>query len=256
MVQEAELREAIDTTAEVETPEHVRFHHRIAGPAKRGLAYGLDLLARASILALILFIAAISGLSAGDSLAHASMGVFLVVYFLLDWAYYVFFETLWDGRTPGKRAFRLRVVTDRGLPLRFGDSLLRNLLRAADFLPFGYAIGLVVMGRDRRFRRLGDLVAGTLVITEDRHAVGSQLRLEPPPTPQELRSLPQRLPLSGDEIDAIELFLRRSGRLSRRRQAELADLVAPIFSKRIGVRYKDEVRFLGLLHHRAREKGG
>jgi hypothetical protein len=112
------------------------------------------------------------------------------------------------------------------------------------------------MGRDPRFRRLGDLAAGTIVIAEERYAVAGPLRLTPPPTAAELKSIPQRVPLSGEELDAIELFLRRVGKLSPARENELAEMVAPVFAKRLGVRYKDATRFLGLLHHRAREQQG
>jgi hypothetical protein len=180
--------------------------------------------------------------------------VVLVVVFLVEWVYYVLFEALWSGRTPGKRVLSLRVVTEGGHPLRFGDSLLRNLVRAADILPFAYAIGLVVMGRDARFRRLGDLVAGTLVIHEHEVVLAAPLRLVPPPTHAELGALPQRLPLSGDEVDAIELFLRRASALAPLRAAELADMVAPVFARRLGIRYADPTRFLGVLHYRARER--
>ena len=65
--------------------------------------------------------------------------------------------------------------------------------------------------------------------------------------------MPQRLPLEGDDLDAIELFLRRVGRLAPAREVELAELVAPVFAARIGVRLKDATRFLGLLHARAHE---
>jgi hypothetical protein len=112
------------------------------------------------------------------------------------------------------------------------------------------------MGRDARFRRLGDLAAGTIVINEERASVAGLLRLDPPPSPAELRALPQRLPLSGEELDAIELFLRRAGKLSRAREAELAEMVAPIFARRLGLRYRDAARMLGVLHYRAHEHHG
>jgi uncharacterized RDD family membrane protein YckC len=246
-------REPVDTTTEIETPEHVRFRYHLAGPANRALAYLIDLVARGAILAVFVFLAALGGVSAGEATKNASNGVLLLAFFVVEWGYYVFFETIWSGRTPGKRAFGLRVVTEGGHPLRFGDSFLRNLLRAADFLPGAYAIGLLVMGRDARFRRLGDLAAGTIVITEERHAITRQMRLDPPPTAAELRGLPQRLPLSGEELDAVDLFLRRVGRLAPAREEELAEMVAPLFARRMGARYKSATRFLGLLHYRAHE---
>jgi uncharacterized RDD family membrane protein YckC len=255
--------EPLDTTTEIETPEHVYFRYAIAGPARRGLAYLLDLLVRGVIALAAVFLGSIASFADVDKLKQASTGVQLLLLFALEWGYYVFFEVTANGRTPGKRALGLRVVTEGGSPLRFTDSFLRNLLRAADFLPMGYAVGLVVMGADARFRRLGDLAGGTLVVVEERRAVVAPFRIEPAATPAELRSIPQRLPLSADEREAITLFLRRSERLSPARAAELAEMVAPIFARRIDVRYRDPVRFLGLLHHRlhgalkprARERG-
>jgi uncharacterized RDD family membrane protein YckC len=253
MTPRVHLREPLDTTAEIETPEHVRFRYHVAGPAKRALAYLIDLLVRGAIVVGIAFVAGLSGLAGGGELAQASTGIVLFVYWAVDWTYYVFFETLWNGRTPGKRALNLRVITESGHPLRFWDSVLRNLVRAADFLPFAYAIGLVVMGRDARFRRLGDMAAGTIVVVEERSSVAGPLVVDPPPSPAELRALPQRLPLSGDELDAIELFLRRAGKLSRGRELELAEMAAPVFAARLGIRYKDAPRFLEVLYARAHE---
>jgi uncharacterized RDD family membrane protein YckC len=251
-------REPLDTTTEIETPEHVRFRYHVAGPAKRALAYLIDGLIRAGIVLVVYLVLAAAGAASKGTLTGYSQGFMALVLFGIEWFYYVFFETLWSGRTPGKRALDLRVVTESGHPLRFFDSLLRNLVRAADLLPgIGivgvYGIGLTVMGRDARFRRLGDLAAGTIVVTEDRGGVAGPLRLDPPPSPAELRGLPQRLPLTGDELDAIELFLRRQGKLSTAREDELAEMVAPVFARRIGVRYKDATRFLAVLHHRAHE---
>ncbi len=246
-----EARDPIDTTAEIETPEHLRFHYPIAGPARRAMAYLIDLVIRGGVLFVFALVAGVGGIAVGDAVGEASPGILLLIFFLLDWGYFVLFEMVWNGRSPGKRAMDLRVVTVHGHPLRLADSFLRNLLRAADMLPWGYAVGGVVAARDARFSRLGDMVAGTMVIVEERRAVAAAIRIEPPPTDKELRSLPQRLPLSGDELEAIDLFLRRRERLGPAREDELAQMVAPIFARRMGVRYKDATRFLMLLHFRA-----
>jgi uncharacterized RDD family membrane protein YckC len=253
MVEPVVVVAPIDTTAEIETPEHLRFHYPIAGPSRRALAWLLDWLIRAAVIAVLATVAAIGGLAIGDALGGASAGFILFILFLVEWGYYTLWEIAWNGRTPGKRALDLRVVTIHGHPLRVGDSFLRNLVRAADFLPWGYALGLVAMARDGRFRRLGDMVAGTMVIVEERRAVASTIRIDPP-TPKELAGLPQRLPLSGEELEAIDLFLRRKDGLGPAREEELASMVAPIFAKRMGVRYKDATRFLALLHARASER--
>jgi uncharacterized RDD family membrane protein YckC len=245
----------LDTTADVETPEHVRFSYQVAGPSKRAVAYLIDGVIRFLIAAVVLVVGSIAGAVDEEGLGGMSAGLMLVMMFVLEWGYFTFFETVWSGRTPGKKAMRIRVVREGGHPLSFVDSILRNLLRAADFLPLGYAIGLLVMGRDPRFRRLGDLVAGTMVVSEDRLRYSAPLNITPPPTAQELSTLPARMPLSREDLDAIELFLRRLGTLAPLRELELAQMVAPVYAKRLGVRYQDPTRFLALLYHRAHQKG-
>ena len=243
----------LDTTTEIETPEHVRFRHVVAGPVRRAFAYLIDLLIRGGVIIALLLLAGLGGLLSGDSWAAASQGLLLLVMFVIEWGTFVLFETLMNGRTPGKAILGLRVVTSTGHPLQLTHSVLRNLLRAADFLPVGYALGLVVMARDGRFRRLGDLVAGTMVVVEQRQLVEGPVRIEPPPTPSELKGIPELVPLAARELDAIELLLRRSRTLPSARERELAELVAPVFASRLGVaRVDDPHRFLALLYHRAR----
>lgn len=249
---------AIDTAARVETPEHVVFEYRLAGPTRRALAYLIDLAIRVGLVALVFVL--LSLIESSTGLDGFSVGVFLVFHFALEWLYFVAFETLWSGRSPGKRVLGLRVVGQDGRSLTMLDSMLRNLLRAADFLPFGYAVGLVIMGGDPLFRRLGDMVAGTIVVTEDPGRIGERLQLEPRPTAAELDALPVRPPVSRVELEAIELFLRRHGALSAARERELAELLAPTLARRLGVRLAerpgeagfDPVRLLGLVYARAR----
>lgn len=251
----------LDTTTEIETPEHVRFRYHVAGPGRRFFAYLVDLMVRAMVVGAFAIAASVAGV-ASDAL-EASTGFVLLVWFLVEWFYYVFWELVWSGRTPGKRALSLRVLSDTGHPLRFGQSFLRNLLRAVDFWPTWtvaqalqvptYAVAGVAMGSDGRFRRLGDLAAGTMVVVEERVFVESPLVIHPPPSAKELASLPQRLPLSGDEIEALELFLRRADRLPPGRVHELAEMVAPVFGGRIGVgKIRDPFRFLQIVFARVR----
>jgi hypothetical protein len=178
------------------------------------------------------------------------MGFVLVVAFVMEWGYYVFFETMGDGRSPGKRALSLRVVKEGGYPIGFIDSVLRNLLRAADILPVGYLLGLLSMAGDARFRRLGDRVAGTMVVVEERALAVAPLALSPPLGEGELDGFPQRPPLSAWERETLELFLRRTD-LTAARRDELAQTIAPVLAQRMGLQARSPTRFLALLHHRA-----
>jgi len=240
---------ALDNTAEVETPEHVRFRYRVAGPIRRMLAYIIDALIRFVVLVVLGIIAAVA---LGGS--EAISGVLLVFAFILEWGFYVLFETLMGGRSPGKHILSLRVVKEGGFPIGFIDSVLRNLLRAADFLPVGYLVGLVAMGTDSRYRRLGDRVANTIVVVEERSRVAAPLTITPAPTPEELDAIPQRPPLSAWERETLELYLRRAD-LTQARREELAQMIAPALAQRMGLTVRNPVRFLALLHHRIAAAG-
>ncbi len=247
----------IDTVTEVDTPERVQLHCRVAGPAQRAAAYAIDLVVRGLLLAVCaLGAAALDALDARDTdWEGLGQGVVLVVLFALEWAYYVACELWMNGQSVGKRRLGLRVVSSAGLSIGLRESLLRNLLRAADFVPNLYLVGLCVMCGDSKFRRLGDIVAGTMVISERGEGALPAIALVPPPTAEELGALPARVQLSAQELDALDLFMRRKETLSAARAAELAALVAPLLARRFGLGYADPVRFVGLLYHRATRLG-
>lgn len=237
----------LDTTLSIETPERVIFNHQLAGPALRTAAYLLDLLLR---LAFVFFV--MVGLSIGvmatGRLRGLEAGVVLVLFFTLEWGYFVVFDVLMHGASPGKRVLGLRVIHESGRPLSGAESILRNLLRAADILPFFYALGLVTMCFDRKFRRLGDLVAGTVVVRQPR------VRLRKRRTEiavQAIVGLPERPLLTKDELLALALFERRSADLGRSRALELAEIVAPKLRARYGIHGGDAVSLLLGLAKRA-----
>ena len=200
-------RAPIDTLRVFETPEGVDLSLRLAGPVPRAAAYLLDLLIRIAVYLALTPLLALAGIGSG---------IMLLALFLLEWFYPVYFE-LRRGATPGKLALGLLVVHDDGTPVGPSASLIRNVLRAVDFLPALYGAGLVTMLIDRDFRRLGDLAAGTLVI----HAPAArEVRSLPPQPPQ-----PPDRPLDLDTQQAILDFAERAPRLSPARRAELAEVL-------------------------------
>jgi uncharacterized RDD family membrane protein YckC len=238
----------LDNTVAVDTPEQVRFRFRVAGPTRRAWAYLLDLLVRLAVLLvleIVLVLATGTHLRAGKAITS---GGTLLALFLLEWGYFVVFEALWNGTTPGKRALKLRVVKAGGYPLSLMDSVLRNLLRTADFLPVGYVLGLLSMAWDGRFARLGDRAAGTMVVIEDPVRVAPSITLNPPPTPAELAAFPPRVVLPLAEREAVELLLRRRD-LSPARRDELSSIIAPALARRLAMKAGDPVRYLALLYH-------
>ncbi len=240
----------LDTTAQVDTPERVVLRYRLAGPGRRAAAYLIDGMCRGAILAVIWVIAitVAAVVPGGDGIGT---GGFLLGLFFLEWGYGVLFEWLMSGRTPGKLALGIRVVREDGAPGRFSDFLLRNLLRTADFLPGFFAVGLVSMLLDSRFRRLGDLVGGTVVVVEDRERMLSTVAIEPPVSEEERQALPVSLALTIEERRVLEVYMRRLPRLSRERAEELAALYGPALHDRTGWRAETWTRTLVLAYARA-----
>jgi uncharacterized RDD family membrane protein YckC len=242
------------------------FRHRVAGPARRLLAYLLDLTLCYSAFVVVAFLVTLvvlgmaAATDAAESAVGAGIGVLLVVLFAIQWVYFAVLEG-WRGRTPGKAALGLRVVSTTGRPIGFRAAALRNVLRAADALPLTYSAGLLSiaglasMSTTRRFQRLGDLVAGTLVIVPERANVAVPLVLWPPAQPYELAQLPDDVRLDADERLAIEMFLRRRTRLGRARELELASMIASPLAERLGFRGQDASRTLALLYDRASSAG-
>jgi uncharacterized RDD family membrane protein YckC len=252
--------EPLDTDVAIEAPEHIVFAYRVAGPARRAVAHLIDLVlcyAALTLFAVLVLLAAggaaaVSG--AMNGFGGVGTGLILVAAFAAQWAYFAVLEGV-TGRTPGKSALRLRVLTVTGRPIDMRDAALRNVLRAADALPNAYVTGLVSMALTSRFQRLGDLVAGTMVIVEPKTLAAAPLRLWPPATPIELATLPDPVALDPDERAAIELFLRRRAALGGPREWELATMIAGPFEERFGYRAEDPVRTLALLYDAAVNRG-
>jgi uncharacterized RDD family membrane protein YckC len=114
-------------------------------------------------LTMVLLLGNLLGLDLGSAWITA---VFGLISFALLWGYYIFFEMLWNGQTPGKRLVGLRVLRSDGTPITLTESIIRNLVRFVDFLPLFYGLGVVVMFVNAQSRRLGDLAAGTLVVRD------------------------------------------------------------------------------------------
>lgn len=156
----------------IDTPEQIALEFSLAGIGSRFLALALDTLLQVVLYVLVILVAVgIAGLGKGlpgipDRWAPAVAVFFL---FCIYWAYFAAFEVLWHGQTPGKRAAGIRVIKDSGRPITAIEGIGRNLMRAVDGLMF-YAVGVITMLISRQNRRLGDYVAGTIVVHEKKSA--------------------------------------------------------------------------------------
>ncbi len=194
-----------------ETPEGILLQLKLAGPVVRACAWSIDAAVR---MVLYSAVAMVNGFLGG-----VGMALILIGFFLVEWFYPVVFE-VYSGATPGKRAMGLLVVHDNGTPVSLPASLLRNLLRVADFFPTLYGTGLLTMLGNRRFQRLGDLVAGTLVVYRERELQEIKIpQVAPKPPPQRL---------SVEELRNIIAFAERSNTLTEERRIELANQLAEL----------------------------
>lgn len=229
----------MNESVSIATPDHVNLEFELAGPGSRFSAYAIDFLLNILLIIVIGVIAFLSGglalLRSLVSTVDANTGwgaswasaLLLFIIFLITWGYYIFFEGLRQGSTPGKKLVGIRVIRQDGLPIGLREAALRNLVRAADMLPPPcYILGGLVMHFDPQGRRLGDMVAGTYVVVEkfDLAAQGASgaawaTRVEQGRSRQAL-TLPRGV-LSAQQIGLIEQFLARRHELSQDRRAAL-----------------------------------
>ncbi|HEV2884549.1 MAG TPA: RDD family protein [Pyrinomonadaceae bacterium] len=207
----------------IETPERVPLHFALASIGNRFIACAID--HSLQVLSIILMIIAFTILanvsSFGEELSNAPKWVkalLIVVVFLIFSAYFAFFEWIWNGQTPGKRLLKLRVIREDGRPITFWEAAVRNLLRTFDMMPAPfYSIGLISVFLSLSDQRVGDVVAGTVVVRE-REAEAPQFAevfatdVSDPALRRAFRPVEfnaSLTPLTESEIEVVETFLRR-----------------------------------------------
>ncbi len=220
----------------METPEQVALSLPLSGVGARGLATLLDLLAVFLCWMIGLFVYSIWGDLLGQVQGLSWVGQLLLVAAVLaaGWGWDVAWEVAWDGQTPGKRALGLRVVRLDGAPVGLGESLVRNALRVVE-LPLGYAPAVLAVALGSRRQRLGDLVAGTLVVQE-RHFDLSRYGAAPA-VEARWRVLKGRAPdlLAPADFERLLDFLRRRAGFEAAPRARLAERLAATLSARAGL---------------------
>jgi uncharacterized RDD family membrane protein YckC len=206
------MSDGLDTVVSVETPEGILLELRPAGLTVRFYAFLIDWLIRLMVLYAVAMAASVMG--------GIGMAIWLIVIFACEWIYPIFFELRPGSATPGKQVFNLKVVMDDGLPVTPAASITRNLLRAADFLPFSYGFAVVSMLLRRDYKRLGDIAASTIVVHSARPPVFDTVAAAPPLTPVLL--------LTPRTQAALIALAARASRLTSERVDELAALAAAV----------------------------
>jgi uncharacterized RDD family membrane protein YckC len=239
----ASPQSALDLTVAVTTPENIRFEYQIAGPFRRLPAMLLDIILRYLFVFGLFLLLAWGGFGIGlpGSSTLLVVGILLSV-FLLSWFYGLFFETLWNGQTPGKRWMNLRVVSTDGRPINAAQATIRNFIRVADFFPYASTliffeqngmflfptllVSLVCMLSTKRFQRLGDLAAGTMVVVDERGWQAKKIAITNPQVASLAEFIPANFRMSRSMAKAIALYMERRPQMSATRQQNIAMYLA------------------------------
>jgi uncharacterized RDD family membrane protein YckC len=215
---------SIDTLS-VETPESVAFAFELAGLGSRGIAFAIDsailfgiMTAEAVVIGVaFLLVYYVTRRNILLTLGPWVLAGAIVLIFITYWSYFVFGEVARGGRTPGKRALGIRVVRDDGSRVGLTDSLIRNFLRIVDALPGSYAVGMVSILTTRKHKRLGDIVAGTVVVRDTGELV---LRSEGGP--------------DAERISLAREFLERRGQMTAEARHQVAVAILATFGEAPG----------------------
>jgi uncharacterized RDD family membrane protein YckC len=222
----------------IETPEQITLELPLAGIGSRFLALALDsLIQMVALLALLIGMAMFGSAfntftflnqistTAGEILA-------ILVPFCIYWGYFAFFEILWRGQSPGKRAAGIRVIKQTGRPMTAIEAIGRNLMRAVDFLPGMYGVGLICMMCNQQNKRLGDFVAGTVVVHDK--AIDT---VNPGWAPAGTAAVgaPEMQKLAADDLVLLETYLSRRYDLDMTVREDTARQIAAMVQQKAGM---------------------
>ncbi|MED4581954.1 RDD family protein [Brevibacillus choshinensis] len=246
------------------TPEHVLLRFQTAGMGSRAAAMMIDfaILFLVNLTVFIVFGLVIFGKDSEFFLETENMALAIVilVVFVLNFGYFLLQEAFWSGQTIGKRLMGLRVMRDNGQPITFLGATIRNVFRIVDGLPMGYFLGALISFFHPQDKRLGDLVAGTIVVVESgRTARPSRKKATQPPLqkhdyPQVLElDEHQKQLITREDWQLLSSFIERMSSLSPDKRKELGTQVASLLAKKLGVQdeplvMNDPIVFLQFLH--------
>ncbi|MGO8749685.1 MAG: RDD family protein [Thermoguttaceae bacterium] len=237
----------------LETPENVEVEFELAGLGSRFCAMLIDslLIALTALLLVVLLMVAgmaYSPILAGDGIVAGRLGRWLAAVFwiivaaLLFDGYFIFFELVMRGQTPGKRSMKVRVLRDDGTPVTINEVFVRNILRLVDFLPAAYAVGAIVMFCNPLWKRLGDIAAGTIVVKEGRLDYRARADEKYALCPQAVG--PANSELTPEERRLITGFLQRRAELLPTARNALAERLARPLHEKYGGHCGDVERYL------------
>lgn len=251
----------------VTTPENISFQYEVVGPFRRLFAYLIDVAISAGAYALLCFVvflvflfilAPIAAMLELDGLLNEigglSMGFLAVAYFLIYWFYFAYFETYYNGATLGKSLMRMRVISIDGHAIDGSQAVLRNFFRLLDLMPIisfsslfeyysevdfslapTFFFGLTVMTLNRRYQRLGDLVANTVVVNEERARLPDLEMFQDPRVPKLAELIPDSFFVAPSMARAVADYVDHRRTLNYQRASEIASYLAVPLLERFGM---------------------
>jgi uncharacterized RDD family membrane protein YckC len=264
----------VETTKDrlkIQTPEHVGFEYALAGLGSRTAAFLVDTVIRwflflAILAVVLLLLRLLPALDLSKWFTDPSkpwliwlIALAVLTYSLVDLGYFLFFEALWSGQTPGKKRQGLRVIRIDGQPIGWLESSIRNILRAIDLIAGVYPLGIVVVFLSRNNQRIGDYAAGTVVIVERKQsAPGGREQFSTPRalTHPEMEWYVSRLKPA--QYQVLRSFLERRGQMEQGHRHELARLLSHQLFKqmsksiRINISYESFIEEIVALYEKRR----
>ena len=237
----------------IDTPELVSIEMPLAGIGSRFIAILIDYLIWFACLLVLSVISSVvlPGIQAFSKISEQwAVAIFIFIVFLFNWGYFTLFEAFWNGRTPGKRVARIRVIQRSGRAIGLFESMARNLVRYVDQFPFFYAVGIISMFATRQHQRLGDLAAGTLVVRDNEQesplwgesgarTFTAQIfaPAAPTPEPHTAFSLPVAAvgKLSSADLEVLEGFFARRLDMSLATRQAIAERIAAALQAKAGL---------------------
>jgi uncharacterized RDD family membrane protein YckC len=230
-----------DDQLQIDTPEQIALELPLAGIGSRFLGLAID-----TLLQIVLYVTGLLTLAfAGRFLGTAGISRFLnwipaswapaiaiLFVFCVYWGYFAFFEIIWKGQTPGKRVAKVRVIKESGRPINAYEAIARNLLRAIDGLPGMYGVGIVCMMLNSQNRRLGDYVAGTVVVHDKRT---EEVKPEWSTVTEPAVTNPQLALVASEELVLIETYLHRRVDMDLTLRDQVAYKIASRITEKTGL---------------------
>jgi uncharacterized RDD family membrane protein YckC len=238
----------VERALDVRTAEAIAVRYELAGLGSRFLALTVDMAIQFGVAAAVLTLVAIFAVPAGRALAYArldktdyvlTIALLALAAFVLFFCYFIIFELVWSGQTPGKRALGIRVVRDEGFPVDLGAAVIRNLVRIVEFALGFYVLAALVTLISPENKRPGDFAAGTIVVRDrpdDLPVLDALLRDDPEHDDG----------LAPEDRALIAQFLTRRVTLEPRAAAEIAARIAERVRPKLraSFHYLDDVALL------------